>query len=177
MTLLPPLASAGAAPGGPGGVMDVSNTMVVLTWLAFGIAAWLLHRIAWKPILRGLEKREHDIAKSVADAARAREQTARALEEQKRVLEETGIKAREILDDAQRTAATMTAEMENRAREQARKMVDEAAAEIERRKVQAMASLQNEAAVLAGELAARILEEERPSEAARRYTRRQIDHL
>jgi F-type H+-transporting ATPase subunit b len=177
MTTFPLLASAGAASGSAGGVMEVSNQLVLLTWVAFGIAAWLLHRIAWKPILRAMEKRERDIEKSVADAARLREQTARATEEQKRILEETTVKAQEILDGARRTAATMSAEIEARSREQARQLLDQAAADIERRKAHAVASLRAEAAALAGELAARILEEERLSEAAERYTRRAAERL
>jgi len=42
-------------------VMNVAPQMMGLTWLVFGIVAALLYKLAWKPILGALEKREATI--------------------------------------------------------------------------------------------------------------------
>ena len=51
-------AHSGLAALAPTSAIDISGKMVLLTWTAFLIAAILLHRLAWKPILRALDKRE-----------------------------------------------------------------------------------------------------------------------
>ena len=39
----------------PSDVMQISDKMILLTWLAFGLTAFLLHKLLWKPILRAVE--------------------------------------------------------------------------------------------------------------------------
>ena len=57
----------------PPGIMDVSGKMMVLTWVTFLLVTVILYKIAWKPILSALEKRENEIRKAQEDAAKIRE--------------------------------------------------------------------------------------------------------
>ena len=49
----------------PSDVMQISDKMILLTWLAFGLTAFLLHKLLWKPILRG-RGRERSISEALA---------------------------------------------------------------------------------------------------------------
>ncbi len=53
-------------------VLGFDGQMVLLTWVAFLIAAVLLGKLLWKPILNVLEAREAEIKNSLDDAAKAR---------------------------------------------------------------------------------------------------------
>lgn len=56
----------------PGAVLGFDGEMVLLTWVAFLIAALVLGKLLWKPILRFVEAREGEIKASLDDAAKAR---------------------------------------------------------------------------------------------------------
>ncbi len=157
--LVPIVATAGpaAAEPAPRSEMDVSGRLVVLTWVSFALAAVILHRIAWKPMLTALERREERIRKSVEDADKARRSAEHAHARQKEMLDEAVAKAREIVDDARKSAAAMATQVETEARAEARRLVDEAAAEIENSRRKAFESLRSDAALLAADLAERVL--------------------
>lgn len=159
LPLVMAVASDASGAARPRSQMDLSGTMSLLTWVTFILAAIVLYRIAWKPILRTLDKRERDIAKSVEDMDKARAATAGALEEQKRILAEADVRARQIVEEARRSAEAMAVALDQKARGEARGMVEEAAREIERHRLEAVASLRREAAELAIEAAGRILSE------------------
>lgn len=76
-----------------GAVLDFSGTMVLLTWVAFLIAAIVLGKLLWKPILRFVEAREDEIKASLEDAMKAR-----------KAAEEADAKAAETLAQAERDA-------------------------------------------------------------------------
>ena len=142
---------------GPGSQMDVSGWMSLLTWATFIVAFILLYKLAWKPILNVLERREKEIAKSLEDAAKAREMAGNAIVEQKRILHEAAEQARRVHDEARQAALALASSVEARAREQARSMIEEAAREIEFQRAQASASLRIETAELAAQLAEKVL--------------------
>ena len=150
-------AEPAAGHGQPRSEMDVSGTMVLMTWLSFGVAAVILHRIAWKPMLRALDRREGMIRRSVEDAEKARKAIEHASERQKTVLAEADAKARGIVDEARKAAAAAAALIEAEARADARRLVDEAAVEIDNCRRKAVESLRSDAARLAADLAERIL--------------------
>ncbi len=60
------------------GGLTFDASMVLLTWVAFIIAAVLLGKLIWKPILKFLEERESEIKESLEDAAKARKAAADA---------------------------------------------------------------------------------------------------
>ncbi len=177
--LIPMIATAdpAAAPGAHHSEMDVSSTMVLMTWLSFGVAAFLLHRIAWKPMLRALERREAVIRKSVADAEKVRQSIDHAAERQKAILAAADAKARGIAEEARKAAAAMTVSIERDAREQARRLADDAALQIENSRRKAIESLRGDAAALAADLAERILTERAAGPEGAAFTERAIREM
>lgn len=152
--------------------LDPSPTMLMLTWVTFAIAAVVLYRIGWKPVIRALDKREADIRKALDEAAAARAQTDSAVETQKRVLAEADAKARQIVEDARRSADAMADAIGEKARAEAQSMVEEATREIDRHRLDAVESLRREAAELAIEVAGRILADRGAGPDGRAFTER-----
>jgi F-type H+-transporting ATPase subunit b len=66
--------SHGSAPA----VMSFDGTMVLYTWIAFTIAAVVLGKALWKPILKFIEARESEISQSMENARMARKAAAEA---------------------------------------------------------------------------------------------------
>ncbi|MEG2415265.1 MAG: ATP synthase F0 subunit B [Kiritimatiellia bacterium] len=61
-----------------GAVMGFDGQVVLLTWIAFLIAAIVLGKLLWKPILNFIEERETEIKGALEDAATARKSAAEA---------------------------------------------------------------------------------------------------
>jgi len=56
----------------PTDVMDVSEQMILLTWIVFGVAAVCLHKLLWKPILKAVDNREKSVSEALEGAEQAR---------------------------------------------------------------------------------------------------------
>lgn len=97
-----------------GAVLGFNGTMVLLTWTAFLIAALVLGKVLWRPILRFVEAREGEIKASLDDAAKARKAAEEADAKAAETLADAARKARQEADAAaaatQRHIATLEAE-------------------------------------------------------------------
>ena len=140
-------------------VTDINTQMIVLTWITFGLLAAVLYKVAWKPILAGLEKREADIRKAVEDAQKARDEVVKIEESRTRVIAEADAKAKEIIEAARKGAVDTAATIEARAREESTLMVTTARREIQSAQEQAVAALRRESAELAISISRKILRE------------------
>lgn len=139
--------------------MDVSGNMVLLTWLTFLLATYILYKLAWKPILAALDQRENEIKKSLEEASKARAETAKMEDTQKKMIGEADDKAREILDQARKAAGEVAAMIETKAKQEAGFLVENARREIELARDKATAALRRESAELAVELAQKVIRE------------------
>jgi F-type H+-transporting ATPase subunit b len=139
--------------------MDVSGNMVLLTWLTFLLATYILYKMAWKPILAALDKRESEIKKSLDEASKARAETAKMEDTQKKMIGEADDKAREILDQARKAAGEVATMIETKAKKEAGFLVENARREIELARDKATAALRRESAELAVELAQKVIRE------------------
>lgn len=141
----------------PASVTDVNGTMLVLTWVTFGLLAAILYKVAWKPILAGLEKRESDIRKALEDAQKARDELAKIEENRARVIAEADAKAKAIVEAARKGAVDAAAAIEAKAREEAQLLLTTAQREIQSAQDKATAALRKESADLAIALSRKIL--------------------
>lgn len=139
------------------GVTDVSVQMIVLTWITFGLLAAVLYKVAWKPILAGLEKREADIRRALDDAQKARDELAKIEESRSRIIAEADAKAKDIIEAARKGATDAAAVIEARAREECQSLVATAQREIQAEQAKATAMLRKESAELVISVSRRIL--------------------
>jgi F-type H+-transporting ATPase subunit b len=152
---LAPLSEHGASPN----VVRVSGPLVTLTWVVFLVTAFLLRKVAWKPILKTLELREKSIRKSLDEAAAARADLARVEEQGRRAIAEAESRQREIVEEARRSAADLAERMRRQAEEDATALVDGARRDIRMAAEQARLQLRAESADMAIALAGKLIGE------------------
>ena len=73
--------------------------------ISFLIVAFLLHRLAYKPILRVLEERRQRIAESLANAEKIKQELAKTEAARKQLLEQAGTQASKLIEEARAAAA------------------------------------------------------------------------
>lgn len=150
-----------STPGGHGtpNPVEVSAPMMGLTWLTFGLLALVLYKVAWKPILTALDKREADIRQALDTAQKTREEYARIEEKRTQLINEADTKAKEIIQSARQAAVDASNSIEAKAREEAQILLGNAQREIKAAQEKAVADLRRESADLAIGLSRKIIGE------------------
>jgi F-type H+-transporting ATPase subunit b len=102
---------AGAAPGSQ--VQQIANTFGV-DWphlgaqiISFGIVCLLLHRFAYKPVLRVLDQRRQQIAQTVADRDKIKADLEQTEAERRRIMVQADAKATQVIEEAHTAAARL----------------------------------------------------------------------
>jgi F-type H+-transporting ATPase subunit b len=140
-------------------LMDFSVHMTALTWVVFAAMAYILYKVAWKPILRGLETRERSIRKALDDAEKARAALAEIEARGRQATAQAETQAKRILDEAKTSAVDLAEKAQKQARDEARSIRDEAERDIESAADRARATLRAESAELAVLMAERVVGE------------------
>jgi len=98
----------------PGGqVEQIANTFgvdwphLVAQIISFSIVCFLLHRFAYKPVLRMLEQRRQQIAQGVVDREKIRVELEQAETERLRIMQQVDAKATQVIEEARRAAARL----------------------------------------------------------------------
>jgi F-type H+-transporting ATPase subunit b len=73
--------------------------------ISFAIVAFLLHRFAYKPILRVLEERRQRIAESLANAEKIKQELAKAEAMRQEILGKANTQANQLIEEARAAAA------------------------------------------------------------------------
>mgnify|MGYP003574946968 CR=1 FL=1 len=104
-----------AAAGGGGGLGEIAaqtgeqfgfNTALFISQLiSFLIVAFLLHRFAYKPILRVLEQRREEIATSLANAEKIKQQLAETEATRQKIMSDANAQANKLIEEARAAAA------------------------------------------------------------------------
>jgi len=157
-----------------GSVIDVSGPMMLLTWITFGILAIILYKIAWKPILKGLDQREASIRKSLDDAEKARVELAAVEVRTKQMMAAARAEGEALISAARKSATELANTVEKRAQEKSVAMTEEARREIVAATDKARMVLRAESAELAISLAGRIVGDNMDTEKNRDLTRKLV---
>lgn len=115
----------------PSDVMKVSGQMVVLTWVAFLVAAICLHKLLWKPILKAVGEREKSISDALEGAEQARKEIATSETQCKSLVRQAEEQSRAVAEQAQRNAAAIVGRADDDARLAAARRVQDAERQIE----------------------------------------------
>lgn len=148
-------------------VVDISGQMMILTWITFGITAAVLYKVAWKPILAALDKREESLRKAVDNAEKIRQEMASIEDVRAKVVAEADNRARDILDKARQAAVETANTIEAKAREESQILLENARREIRAEQNKAMSALRRESAELAIDISRKILGENLDEERSR----------
>lgn len=140
-------------------ILTPDVTMVFLTWLTFFLLLFILKKFAWKPILDGLQRREDHIRESLKEADEAKRQLREVQVEKTRILDEARQKAQVIVEDSRRSAAELTKQSDQKAKANARQIVESAHQQTEGERERVRHQLRQESVVVAVTLASKIMKE------------------
>ncbi len=140
-------------------MLELNPGLILWTIIIFVALIFILKKVAWKPILEALHKREHDIHEALDNAAKANKEAERLLAENKTQLARINEETTKLMNEARQSAEQMKSQIIQQANDSARQLTERAKAEIERDKEAAIQSLRKEVATLAIQAAGKILDE------------------
>lgn len=129
------------APKGPMTATKPDIDLAIWTLVTFGTFLFVLSKVAWKPLVDGLDKRELSVRDDLAAAEDARHRAEKMLAEHQAQLANTANEVRAMLDEARRDAEHAKTEIVAAAQKEAEASKQRALAEIEQARDQALNDL------------------------------------
>jgi F-type H+-transporting ATPase subunit b len=160
-----------------GGFTDLEFGLTLWTVVLFGIFAFVLTKLGWKPLLAMIEEREKGIRDAVGSAEKANEEAQRLLAQHQELIREAGRQREEIMKRALADAEVVRADLISQAKAESDRMVQRAKDQIEREKKLAIQELRSQVADLAVEAASRIVKSSMTPEAQKKLVHEFIDNL
>ena len=96
-----------------GQIQQIANTFgvdwphLVSQIISFSIVCFLLHRFAYKPVLRMLDTRRQQIAEGIADKEKIRVELEQTGAERLRIMQQADAKATQVIEEAHAAAARL----------------------------------------------------------------------
>jgi F-type H+-transporting ATPase subunit b len=137
-----------AAEGGGNFLVTPDVGLMIWTLIAFGIAMFLLRKLAYPRIQAALEKRARAVAESIDAAERTRQEADRILQEYRERLREAREQADEIVSRARKAADKTQDEARVHAKETREEMLEDARRDIEQETRRAIGQIRREVADL-----------------------------
>lgn len=134
--------------------------LLVWTLLAFLIVFFLLKKMAWPAIIKGLRDRENTITDSLATAQRVKEEMALMKSENETLLAKAREERAQMLKEARDTKDRIVSEAKEQAKAEANKIVIEAQAAINAQKMAALTEVKNQVGKLVIEVSEKVLRKE-----------------
>ncbi len=94
--------------------------------ISFAIVAFLLHRFAYKPILKVLEQRRQRIAEGLANADKIKQELAKAEASRQEIMAKASQQANQLIEEARAAAAKVQESETQRAIKQAEDIIAKA---------------------------------------------------
>ncbi len=142
---------------GGGSLLAVNPGLAFWTVITFILLLFILKKVAWKPILTALDEREKKIKESLEMADKAKEEAQKLIEENKQNLLKAEEEAKKIIDQGRLYAEKLKTQLIDESKIQAQKLIENASAEIERKKEETFNELKNQIAEISVQVAEKIL--------------------
>ena len=134
--------------------------LLAWTLLAFLIVFFLLKKMAWPAIIKGLRDRENSITESLATAQKVKEEMALMKSENEALLAKAREERAQLLKEARETKEKIINEAKEQAKTEANKVVAEAQAAINAQKMAALTEVKNQVGKLVIEVSEKVLRKE-----------------
>lgn len=148
--------SGGEKAGGP---LDVNPGLILWTVITFICLLLILKKFAWKPILNSLNERENFIKESLEKADTARKDAEKLISDNKVSMQKAEEEAHKIIEQSREMAEKLKGQILDESKSTAKKMIEDASAEIERKNAEAFNKLKEQVADIAISAAEKILKE------------------
>lgn len=128
--------------------------------VAFLILFFILKKTAWKPILKSLNEREKGISDALATAEKVKAEMAQLKGENEALLAKAREERALLLKEARDTRDKIVGEAKDQAKQEAARIIADAAVAIEQQKMAALTEVKNQVGNLVVEVAEKILRRE-----------------
>ena len=134
--------------------------LLIWTLLAFLVVFFILKKLAWPAIIKGLRDREKGIADSLSTAERVRAEMAQLKNENEALLALAREERSKLLKEARETKDKIISDAKEQAKAEASKIISEAQAAIETQKMAAITDVKNQVGKLVIEVSEKVLRRE-----------------
>jgi F-type H+-transporting ATPase subunit b len=134
--------------------------LLIWTLLAFLIVFFILKKMAWPAIIKGLRDREEGIANSLATAEKVRAEMAQLKNENQALLAAAREESAKLLKEARETKDRIINEAKDQAKVEASKIIAETQATINTQKMAAITDVKNQVGKLVIEISEKVLRRE-----------------
>ena len=158
-------------------MFDINLGLTVWTTLVFLALLGILWKFAWGPVLGAVEAREARIQGALDQAASEREAAEKLLAEHREQMADARRQAQQLVAEGREAGDRLRQEIEERARNEGRVLIERARETIEREREAAVEMLRRESVELALAAAARLMEERLDEAADRELVTGYLDQL
>lgn len=124
-------------------ILNPMSSTIFWSIIVFVILIVVLWRFIFKPVNNIISKRQTEIQESINSADKQKEEAQKYLEEQKIQLDEAKKEARKIIEDGKTAARKVKGEIEEKALEKSRAIMEAAMSEINTEKERSIAEVKN----------------------------------
>jgi F-type H+-transporting ATPase subunit b len=134
--------------------------LLIWTLVAFLVVFFILKKMAWPAIIKGLRDRENSITESLATAQKVKEEMALMKSENEALLASAREERAKMIKEARETKEKMISDAKEMAKTEANKIITEAHIAIEAQKMSAMIEVKNQVGKLVIEVSEKVLRKE-----------------
>ncbi|SIO22546.1 ATP synthase F0 subcomplex B subunit [Carnobacterium alterfunditum] len=149
----------------------------IVTLVSFLLLMLALKKVAWKPLMAMMEKREQLVARNIDDAEAKKLDAERLLKEQQQQLEDTRNNSSAVIEKARDSADKMEREQLAAAKVEIARLKEEARKAIELERKQALLSAQNDISRLSLDIAEKLIGKELSNEGHAELIEEYIERL
>jgi F-type H+-transporting ATPase subunit b len=140
-------------------MLQLEPGMMIWTWITFFALFFILARVAWKPLLEAVNKREKSIGESLEKAELAKSEAEKLLQEHDKKLTEAQDDIQKMMKQNKELAEKMKEEMIEKAKSEAQKLHERTQADIERETESALLELKKQVADLVVQATSRLIQQ------------------
>ena len=141
-------------------MFDINLGLSIWTIVVFVLLLLILRRFAWGPILRAVQDREDHVRSTLESAASEREESTELLEQYRKQMLEARREAQDLIAKAKEMGVTVRKEIEEKARQEAKVIMEKALESIEKEKEAALDELRQGSVDIALAAAGKLIGEE-----------------
>lgn len=138
-------------------LFNPESGLIIWMLIVFLVVLFILGKFAFPVIIKAVKERETFINDSLKKAERRNEQMRQIQEERLKVLKEAREEQNKVLKDAYATRDRLIDDAKKKASEEAEKLLVEARSKIEAEKEQSMKNIRNQVALLAVDIAEKVV--------------------
>ena len=132
--------------------------LFIWTIITFLVLLFLLSKLAWRPLLQALDKRQQAIRQSLDDAQAAKEELARLHQESAQIIRQARAESEAILAQTRADAGRLREELRQKAKAESDGIVRNAERQIQLETARALQQIRGEAVDLSVAIASKLLQ-------------------